>query len=122
WWEGTSEENTFHLWENARGWIKPPCVTPHYWTAGEILALQVEMLAYVDESGSEPMLVIGGGVPRTWADKPMHVGGLPTSLGVVDWNWEAGKMLVTVHGSKANVRVGPAFGSASKVEVRHGSR
>ncbi len=70
WWEGTREENTFHLWENVRGWVKPPHVTPHYWTAGEILALQVDMLAYVDESGSEPVLVIGGGVPKPWIGQP----------------------------------------------------
>ena len=63
WWEGAGEENTFHLWEGVRGWSKPPHVTPHYWTAGEILALQVEMLAYVDESGTEPVLVIGGACP-----------------------------------------------------------
>jgi len=80
---GTPRGNTFHLWEGVRGWVKPPHVTPHYWTAGEILALQVEHAGFVDESQSEPELVIGGGVPKSWVNKPMYVRRLPTSLGVV---------------------------------------
>ena len=44
--------------------------------------------------------MIGGGVPASWVDKPMRVGGLPTSLGLVDWSWKDGKMQVTVHGAK----------------------
>jgi hypothetical protein len=113
WWEGTGEENTFHLWENVRGWTSPSCVTPHYWTAGEMLALQVDMLAYVDESGSEPVLVIGGGVPEPWVGKPMRVGGVPTSVGLVDWNWRDGKMQVTVRGRRPKMRVGASFGAAA---------
>jgi hypothetical protein len=114
WWEGTGEENTFHLWEGVRGWVRPPHVTPHYWTAGEILALQVDMLAYVDESQSEPVLVIGGGVPASWVDKPMRVGGLPTSLGLVDWSWKDGKIEVTVHGAKPKMRFGAAFANSRR--------
>jgi hypothetical protein len=116
WWEGTREENTFHLWENVRGWVSPPHVTPHYWTAGEILALQVDMLAYVDESGSEPVLVIGGGVPKAWVGKPLRVAGLPTSVGLVDWSWRDGKMQVAVRGCRPKMRVGPAFGATVPVE------
>ena len=118
WWEGSREENTFHLWENIRGWVRPAHVTPHYWTAAEILALQVEMLAYVDESGNQPVLVIGEGVPRSWIGKPLRVGGLPTSLGVVDWSWNDGKMQVTIHGPRPKVRVGQAFGTGVPFEVR----
>jgi hypothetical protein len=117
WWEGTGEENTFHLWEGIRGWVKPPCVTPHYWTAGEILALQVEMLAYVDESGTEPVLVIGGGVPKSWVGKPMRIRALPTSLGLVDWSWKDEVMQVSVRGQVPKVRVGKAFGPAARVRV-----
>ena len=117
WWEGTGEENTFHLWEGVRGWVKPPHVTPHYWTAGEILALQVEMLAYVDESGSPPVLVIGGGVPKSWVGKPLRVGELPTSVGLVDWSWQHETMQVTVRGQAPKVRVGKAFGPAVRVKV-----
>ncbi len=118
WWEGTGEENTFHLWEGVRGWVKPPYVTPHYWTAGEILALQVEMLAYVDESGTEPVLVIGGGVPKSWVGQPMRVRGLPTSLGRVDWAWKDETIQVTVRGPAPKVRVGKAFGTAVRVKIR----
>jgi len=102
WWEGTGEENTFHLWEAVRGWVKPPCVTPHYWTGGEILALQVEMLAYVDESGTEPVLVVGGGVPQSWVGQAMRVSALPTSAGLVDWSWKCawGRRLAPQSGSR----------------------
>ena len=117
WWEGTGEENTFHLWEGIRGWVKPPYVTPHYWTAGEILALQVEMLAYVDESGKEPVLVVGGGVPKSWVGKPMRVRALPTSLGLVDWSWKDDVMQVWIHGQAPKVRVGKAFGPTARVRV-----
>jgi hypothetical protein len=117
WWEGKGEENTFHLWEGIRGWVKPPCITPHYWTAGEILALQVEMLAYVDESGTEPVLVIGGGVPKSWVGKPMWVRALPTSVGLVDWSWKDEIMQITVRGQTPKVRVGKAFGPTVRVKV-----
>ena len=117
WWEGSREENTFHLWELVRGWVSPPHVTPHYWTAGEVLALQVDMLAYVDESGTEPVLVVGGGVPEAWVGKPMHVRGLPTIVGRVDWSWEGGRMQVTVHGVRPRGRIGSAFGSEARIEV-----
>jgi hypothetical protein len=101
-------------------WVKPPYVTPHYWTAGEILALQVEMLAYVDESGTEPVLVIGGGVPKSWVGKPMRVRALPTSLGLVDWSWKDEVMQVSVRGQAPKVRVGKAFGPAARVRVTEG--
>jgi len=117
WWEGNREENTFGLWQDVRGWVNPPCVTPHYWTAGEILALQVEMLAYVDESGTEPVLVIGGGVPVSWVGKPVRVRALPTSVGLVDWSWRDETVQVTVRGQTPKVRVGKAFGPAIRVKV-----
>jgi hypothetical protein len=109
WWEGTGEENTFHLWEGVRGWTKPPHVTPHYWTAGEILALQVEMLAYVDQSGPEPVLVIGAGVPRSWLSRPLMVRGLPTCLGTVDWTWTGNGLQTTVHGRRPVIRAAEVF-------------
>ena len=54
-WEGNGEENTFDQWPHIRGWLKPPHVTPHYWTAAEMLLLQIDMLTYVNESGPEPV-------------------------------------------------------------------
>jgi hypothetical protein len=86
-WEGRGEENAFPLWAGIRGWVKPPHVTPHYWTAAEMLLLQVDMLAYVDESGPTPTLVIGAGVPSEWLRHPLRVRGLPTSAGLVSWEY-----------------------------------
>jgi len=118
WWEGTGEENTFRLWEGVRGWVAPPHVTPHYWTAGEVLALQVDMLAYVDRSSPEPVLVLGAGVPAGWLDKPMHVAGLPTCLGPVDWHWRDGTMTVTLPRPDVKIRLGAAFPPDSKLLLR----
>jgi len=121
WWEGQGEENTFNLWPQIRGWVAPPHVTPHYWTAAEMLLLQIDMLAYVDEAAAEPVLVVGGGVPPGWVGRPMRVRGLPTSLGLVDWSSEGRTLRVTLRGRKCAVRPGPAFGPEVKVEVVQGS-
>ncbi|HEY6880539.1 MAG TPA: hypothetical protein VI299_21090, partial [Polyangiales bacterium] len=89
--------------------IAPKHVTPHYWTASEMLLLQLEMLAYVEEAESGPSYVIGAGVAKSWLDKPMHVTNIGTSRGTVDWSWEGGKLSATIHGEKGPVRAGPAF-------------
>jgi len=118
-WEGHGEENSFGLWEQIRGWAKPRYVTPHYWTAAEMLLLQVDMLAYVNEAGPEPVLVIGGGVPREWLRRPLHVRGLPTCLGQVDWSWRNRKVEVTIRGKrKFPVRLGASFGTEVALRVR----
>jgi len=90
WWEGKGEENAFRQWEYVRGWVNPPHVTPHYWDAATDLLLQLDMLPYVDESGSRPSLVIGGGVPAEWCTHPMKVHGMLTKIGTVDWDWDGG--------------------------------
>jgi len=118
WWEGNGEENTFHRWEQARGWVAPPHVTPHYWTAAEMLLLQLDMLAYLDESGSEPTLVIGAGIPKEWLDMTMSVKGLSTRLGTVDWEWRNNSLSVRVRGEKRPVKLGPAFKSDTKLKVK----
>ena len=118
WWEGKGEENTFHRWEQARGWVAPAHVTPHYWTAAEMLLLQLDMLACLDESGNEPTLVIGAGIPKEWLDMTMSVKGLATRLSKVDWEWRNGKMIVRVRGQKCAVKLGPAFKSDTKVNVK----
>jgi hypothetical protein len=118
WWEGSGEENTFHRWEQSRGWVAPPHVTPHYWTAAEMLLLQLDMLAYLDESGSEPTLVIGAGIPKEWLDMTMGVKGLSTRLGKVDWEWRKGRMIVRLRGEKLAVKLGPAFPSDAKIRVK----
>jgi hypothetical protein len=121
WGEGSGEENSFGLWEGVRGWIAPKQVTPHYWTAAEMLLLQLEMLAYVDETDQTqpgPTYVVGAGVPAAWIDRPLSVKGVGTSRGVVDWSWRAGTLDVTIHGRPAPVQAGPAFGPGAVVHAR----
>lgn len=43
WSDGRGEENSFHLWNQVRGWAKPPYVTPHYWTAAEMALLLMDL-------------------------------------------------------------------------------
>jgi hypothetical protein len=43
WWEGDGGENTFHLWNQARGSAKPLSVTPHYRTAAEMALLLMDL-------------------------------------------------------------------------------
>jgi hypothetical protein len=118
WWEGNGEENTFHRWEQVRGWVTPPHVTPHYWTAAEMLLLQLDMLAYLDESENEPTLIIGAGVPKEWPEKPLRVEGLSTRLGKVDWEWNKGRMTVRLHSFKCAVKPGPAFPAEAQLKVK----
>ncbi len=108
WWEGNGEENKFHRWEAVRGWVKPPNVTPHYWTAAEMLALQIDMLAYVEEIAGQPVLVVGAGIPKAWTTHEMSVRGIVTKFGTVDWTW-TGKITVTQHGAQLPVLLGPPF-------------
>ena len=86
----------FRLWEQTRGWNKRPYVTPEYQTAAEMLLLQLDMLAYVDELASDPTIVIGSGVPLSWRGKTMHVRRVSTRLGEVDWGWDGHEMRVTM--------------------------
>jgi hypothetical protein len=123
WWEDRTEGNSYYGWTRLRGWVSPPHVTPHYWTSAEMLLLQLDMLAYVDESGHEPALVIGAGVPSDWTTAPMSVGGVGTSLGFVSWTWRDGVMFVVIRGGplrKARVRLGETFpaGASLRVEYR----
>lgn len=116
-WEGKGEENTFGLWEDVRGWVNPPHVTPHYWTAAETLLLQIDMLAYVDESASEATIIIGAGIPAEWLNRSMSVRGLATRLGEVDWKWDGRTMQVTVRGMKCAARLGAGFPPNTPVKV-----
>jgi hypothetical protein len=120
WWEqsGSIDSVTpFRLWEQTRGWNKRPYVTPGYQTAAEMLLLQLDMLAYVDELASEPTIVIGSGVPAPWLDETMHVRRVSTSLGEVGWRWDGHEMRVTIRGCRCNVRLGPAFSADTPVRV-----
>jgi hypothetical protein len=119
-WEGSGEENSFGLWPNYRGWVRPPYVTPHYWTASEMLLLHLDMLAYVDESGDEPVLVVGGGMPGEWIKQPMNVRGVQTSIGRVDWSYKDDKMVVDFYSrDRYGVRPGPEFKKDINMDVRY---
>ena len=119
WWEGNGEENNFHDWEDVRGWVKPPHVTPHYWAAAECLLLQIDMLTYVDESAADPVIVIGAGVPAEWCAQPMHVQGVVTKIGPVDWKWDGKSMQVKVQGKRSPVRLGPGFPKSASIHVEY---
>jgi hypothetical protein len=118
WWEGNGEENSFGRWDNVRGWVTPPHVTPHYWAAAEMLLLQLDMLACLDESGTAPVLRIGLGLQEEWLDEPMSVKGIATRLGKVDWEWSGGRMTVRVRGFKGAVELGPVFQPETELRVR----
>jgi hypothetical protein len=109
WGDQAGAENTFRRWDTIRGWVNPPHVTPHYRTAAEMLLLQLDMLAFVDDSGAEPVLVVGAGIPAHWLQDLLGVRGLPTRLGPVDWTWDKRVMTIRVHGRVCPVRLGPAF-------------
>ncbi|MBW4633864.1 MAG: hypothetical protein KME30_18760 [Iphinoe sp. HA4291-MV1] len=119
WWEGNGEENTFERWEKIRGWVKPPHVTPNYWTASEMLLLQLDMLAYTDLSAKEPTVVIGAGIPAKWLNKPMSVKGLAMANGKLDWNWNGKQMDVKIRGEKVNVRLGAVFPANTPLKVEY---
>lgn len=108
-WEGSGEENSFKQWENYRGWIKPRYVTPHYWTAAEMLHLQLDMLVYVDESKPDFELVIGGGVPISWLRNEISVKGYRTKAGIVSWEYRNGELKVTVVGAPRKYAVRPGI-------------
>ena len=118
WWEGSGEENSFRQWDYVRGWVKPPHVTPHYWSAATHLLLQLDILAYVDESAAQPELVLGGGIPAEWCARPMKVRGLPTRLGELDWEWDGRAMTARLRGRTVPVRLGPAFPKSARLEVK----
>ena len=129
WWEGDSEENTFNHWENIRGWVTPPNVTPHYWTSAEMLLMQLDMLAYSDLSADQPTIVIGAGILPDWLEKPMSVSGLSMPNGKLDWRWDGQKMQVTIAskntGKSASeqvdeemkVKLGAVFPTGTPLEV-----
>jgi hypothetical protein len=123
WWEGTGEENTFGLWLSARGWVKPPHVTPHYWTAAEMALLQTEMLAHEWPGAGgggcgDREIVVGAGVPGEWLSARIDVGGLSLSCGRLDWRWDGTAVTATWRGGpRGRLRLGPAFPPAAEIRV-----
>lgn len=121
WWESNGEENTFGRWETVRGWAQPPYVTPHYWTAAEMILLQLDMLACLDESERQPALIVGAGIPVGWLDQSLSVEGVSTRLGRVDWTWNKKRLTVRLRGPKVkiDVKAGPAFPAGTEVRFKN---
>ncbi|MBO3457611.1 hypothetical protein G7B40_009010 [Aetokthonos hydrillicola Thurmond2011] len=117
WWEGDGEVNTSHRWEDIRGWVKPIHVTPHYWSAAEMLLMQLDMLAYTDIQASQPTVVIGAGIPTKWLHQPMSVEGLPIPNGQLDWIWDGNQMNVKITGGQVNVKLGSVFPPTTPLKV-----
>lgn len=120
WGEGFGEENSYGLWQEVRGWVKPGQVTPHYWTAAEMLLLQLEMLAFVDETDpTKPRWVLGAGVPPSWLDSPLDVKRVGATRGRVDWSWDptTKRVKATILGDTAEVVLGPSFPEDAQLEL-----
>lgn len=118
WWEGDRAENDFHRWDGIRGWLHPPHVTPHYWTAAEMALLQIDMLGYWDEWTEEPTVVIGAGIPPDWLHFPMNVSGLSLPGGQLDWNWDGRRMNVRLTNvAAAQVRLAATFPPRTPLQI-----
>ncbi len=117
WGEDPSPYTVSAAWSQVRAGATPSQVSPHYGIAAQMLMLQIEMLAAMDESGSEPTLVIGPGVPVNWVDYPMLVRGLITPFGRVDWQWGGNVMQVALNGFRCRVVLGSAFPANATLRV-----
>ncbi|MBD1847821.1 hypothetical protein H6F89_31435 [Cyanobacteria bacterium FACHB-63] len=115
WWgknddpSGARLPSSLSHWYRFRGWVNQPQLTPHYWTAAEMLLLQLDMLAYVNPTTQSPTLVIGAGIPRQWIDQPMQVKGLLVNGNLVNWMWDGKQMTVQIQGKKIAVQLGENF-------------
>ena len=74
------------------------------------MLLQLAMLAYLDESGPQPVLVVGAGVPNEWLNERFSVSGLRTRLGTVSWDWDGRRLRVRAPGIDSSaIRPAGAF-------------
>jgi len=117
WWEGAGEENTTFGWLALRGWVKPRYVSPHYWTAAEMLMLQLDMLAYESPAWGDRTVVIGAGIPKAWLARPIHVRRVMLRSGAVDWWWDGHMVRVSFAGPAPRVRLGAAFPAGTPLAV-----
>ncbi|MBF2026599.1 MAG: hypothetical protein IGS48_07515 [Oscillatoriales cyanobacterium C42_A2020_001] len=123
WWgnfdgpEGTALPKSLSHWHRFRGWVNPPNITPHYWTTAEMALLQLDMLAYCDQSKSTPTLIIGSGVQEQWLSQPMRVKGILVEGNLVNWTWDGKQLTVQIQGEKMPVQVGSAFPPNVQVNV-----
>lgn len=117
WWEGSGDGDPFGTWHQVRGWVKPPHVTPHYWTAAETALLQMDMMAATEETPVGPGLLLGGGVPRSWMASPIAVSNLGIAAHVVSWEWDGREVRASVRGSRVPIRLGPSFAAGTPLKV-----
>jgi len=123
WWSKNDDSNGTRIpislshWHRFRGWVNPPHVTPHYWTAAEMLLLQLDMLAYVNPTDNSPILIIGAGIPKQWLNKTLNVKGLLVGGSLVNWTWDGKQVNVEIRGKKMNVQTGGAFPTNTPVNV-----
>ncbi len=119
-WSGDSESvapKSFSQWQRLRGSVKPPYFTTHYWTAAEMLLLQLDMLTYVDRSTSSPTLVIGAGIPKEWLSQPLSVKGQLVEGNLVNWDWDGNRMNVQIGAETMKVKVGSSFPNQTQIKV-----
>ena len=123
WWGQASNPNgiltpqNLSQWARVRGWIDPPHITPHYWSAAEMALLQLDMLTYLDPSSRSPNLVIGAGIPKEWLNQPIRVNGLLVDGKVVNWAWDGQQMRVELQGDRLPIKLGAAFPPNTPVQV-----
>jgi len=84
--EGSKDENSISLaWEKVRGWDKSRFVTPHGWSAAEMLALLRDCLVREDEKGN---IILGSGVPVEWMNEEFSIDQFPTYYGEVSYRYD----------------------------------
>jgi len=117
WWEGL--ENSFLDWNKIRGWVRPAYITPHYWTAAEMLLLQLDMLGY-EPPVPEPSLVIGAGIPREWLKQSLRIQQLSLRSGRLDWTWDGRTVSIQTSWDvdPRRVRLGTAFPPQTPIRIQ----
>lgn len=116
WWEGDKEENSFELWPNVRGWSNPDNVTPHYWTAAEMLLLQLNMLVYESGELESPTITLGLGLSVDMLQSKVEVSGINTIHGKISWLWDGSVMFIDYDGTDKPIFIlGPNFPSNAEI-------
>lgn len=91
--EGIGDENSSLQWQRSRGWDHIPHVTPHGWTAAELLLLLRDCLLRETREGE---LVIGSGIPAAWLEHDFSFAELPSHFGAVSVHWSTADRVLTV--------------------------
>jgi hypothetical protein len=123
-WSGDRDESgeipqpqSFSQWERLRVTTDPAALTPHYWTAAEMLLLQLDLLAYIDRTTSSPVLTIGAGMPSAWLSQPLSVTGRLVEGNLVNWAWDGQQLNVQIRGETMQVKISSVFPPGTPVKV-----